>query len=74
MGRKKLASKKVQISIMVTEDIRNYLRSLQNYSEYICDLIETDRITAQDLDEFDPDKELNKMQAHALIDRLFGCK
>lgn len=74
MGRKKLPVKKVQISFMVTEDIRNYLRSLPNYSQYLCDLIETDRITSQDLDEFDADKELTKMQAHALLDRLFGGK
>lgn len=74
MGRKKLPVKKVQISFMVTEDIRNYLRSLPNYSQYLCDLIETDRITSQDLDDFDADKELTKMQAHALLDRLFGGK
>ena len=74
MGRKKLPVKKVQISFMVTEEIREYLRSLPNYSQYLCDLIETDRITAQDLDDFDADKELTKMQAHALLDRLFGGK
>lgn len=74
MGRKKLPVKKVQMSFMVTEEIRDYLRSLPNYSKYICDLIETDRITAEDLDDFDADRELNKMQAHALIDRLFGDK
>jgi len=74
MGRKKLPVKKVQISVMVTEDIRSYLRSLPNYSQYICDLIETDRISAQDLDDLDMDKELTKIQAQALIDRLFGGK
>ena len=74
MGRKKLASKKVCMSFVVTEELRDYLRSLPNYSQYICDLIETDRITAEDLDDFDADKELNKIQAHALIDRLFGGK
>lgn len=74
MGRKKLASKKVQISFVVTEEIRDYLRSLPNYSQYLCDLIETDRIAAEDLDDLDMDKELNRTQAHALIDRLFGGK
>lgn len=74
MGRKKLASKKVQISFVVTEEIRDYLRSLPNYSQYLCDLIETDRIATEDLDDLDMDKELNKIQAHALIDRLFGGK
>lgn len=74
MGRKKLEHKRVVMSFVVTEDIRNYLRTLPNYSQYLCDLIETDRITAQDLDDFDPDKELTKIQAHALLDRLFGGK
>ena len=74
MGRKKLASKKVQISFVVTDEIRDYLRSLPNYSQYLCDLIETDRIAAEDLDDLDMDKELNRTQAHALIDRLFGGK
>ena len=74
MGRKKLPVKKVQVSFMITEELRDYLRSLPNYSQYLCDLIETDRIAAQDLDDFDPDKELTKMQAHALLDRLFGGK
>lgn len=74
MGRKKLASKKVQISFVVTEEIRDYLRSLPNYSQYLCNLIETDRIAAEDLDDLDLDKELNKIQAHALIDRLFKGK
>ena len=74
MGRKKLEHKKVVMSFVVTEDIRNYLRTLPNYSQYLCDLIETNRITAQDLDDFDEDKELTKIQAHALLDRLFGGK
>lgn len=74
MGRKKLEHKRVVMSFVVTEDIRNYLRTLPNYSQYLCDLIETDRITAQDLDDFDPDKELTKIQAHALLERLFGGK
>lgn len=74
MGRKRLPVKKVQISFMVTEEIRDYLRSLPNYSQYLCDLIETDRISAEDLDNFDADKELTKMQAHAILDRLFGDK
>ena len=74
MGRKKLANKKVCMSFVVTEDIRDYLRSLPNYSQYLCDLIETDRISAEDLDNFDADKELTKIQAHALLDRLFGGK
>lgn len=74
MGRKKLPVKKVQISFMVTEELRDYLRSLPNYSQYLCDLIETDRITSQDLDDFDADKELTKMQAHAILERLFGGK
>ena len=74
MGRKKLEHKKVCMSFVVTEEIRDYLRSLPNYSQYICDLIETDRISAEDLDNFDADKELTKMQAHAILDRLFGGK
>lgn len=74
MGRKKLDHKRVVMSFVVTEDIRNYLRTLPNYSKYICDLIDTDRITAEDLDDFDADKELTKIQAHALLDRLFGGK
>lgn len=74
MGRKKLDHKRVVMSFVVTEDIRNYLRTLPNYSQYICDLIETDRITTQDLDDFDADKELTKIQAHALLERLFGSK
>lgn len=74
MGRKKLEHKRVVMSFVVTEDIRNYLRTLPNYSQYLCDLIETDRITAQDLDDFDADKELTKIQARALLDRLFGSK
>lgn len=72
MGRKKLDHKRVVMSFVVTEDIRNYLRTLPNYSQYLCDLIETDRITAKDLDDFDADKELTKIQAQALINRLFG--
>jgi hypothetical protein len=74
MGRRKLSHKKVCMSFVVTEEIRDYLRSLPNYSQYICDLIETDRISAKDLDDLDIDKELTKMQAQALIDRLFGGK
>ena len=72
MGRKKLDHKRVVMSFVVTEDIRNYLRTLPNYSQYLCDLIETDRITAKDLDDFDADKELTKIQAQTLINRLFG--
>lgn len=72
MARKKLDHKRVVMSFVVTEEIRDYLRSLPNYSQYLCDLIETDRITAKDLDDFDADKELTKIQAQALINRLFG--
>jgi hypothetical protein len=72
MARKKLDHKRVVMSFVVTEEIRDYLRSLPNYSQYICDLIEVDRISAKDLDDFDADKELTKMQAQALINRLFG--
>lgn len=72
MGRPKLEKKKVQMAIMVTEEVRDYLRSLHNYSKYINDLIETDRITAKDLDET-VDSE-TKAQLNAILTRLFGGK
>lgn len=70
MGRKALPHKKVRMSFVVTEEIRDYLRSLPNYSQYICDLIETDRITAEDLDE--AIDETSKTQLKAILNRLFG--
>lgn len=70
MGRKKLVHKKVVMSFVVTEEIRDYLRSLPNYSQYICDLIDTDRISAEDLDETIDD--ISKNQLKAIFDRLFG--
>ncbi len=70
MGRKKLDHKRVVMSFVVTEDIRNYLRTLPNYSKYICDLIDTDRITAEDLDEAIDDT--SKTQLKAILNRLFG--
>lgn len=70
MGRRKLPHKKVCMSFVVTEEIRDYLRSLPNYSQYICDLIETDRITAEDLDEAIDDT--SKTQLKAILNRLFG--
>lgn len=70
MGRRKLPQKKVCMSFVVTEEIRDYLRSLPNYSQYICDLIETDRITAEDLDEAIDDT--SKTQLKAILNRLFG--
>ena len=70
MGRKKLAHKKVCMSFVVTEEIRDYLRSLPNYSQYICDLIETDRIAVEDLDE--TIDEASKTQLKAILNRLFG--
>lgn len=70
MGRRALPHKKVCMSFVVTEEIRDYLRSLPNYSQYICDLIETDRITAEDLDEAIDDT--SKTQLKAILNRLFG--
>jgi hypothetical protein len=70
MGRRKLPQKKVVMSFVVTEEIRDYLRSLPNYSQYICELIENDRITAEDLDEAIDDT--SKTQLKAILNRLFG--
>lgn len=74
MGRKKLPEnmKKVQMAFVCSEETREYLRSLPNYSKYICELIENDRITPYDLDDIDFDKEKNKSQLKAILTRLFG--
>lgn len=72
MARKKLEHRKVVMSFVVTEEIRDYLRSLPNYSKYICDLIENDRITPYDLEDVDFDKEEAKSQLKAILTRLFG--
>lgn len=73
MGRKKLPvnMKKVVMTFVATEEMRDYLRSLPNYSKYICDLIENDRITPYDLDDVDFDKEEAKSQINAILNRLF---
>ena len=66
--------RKVQMSFVVTEETRDYLRSLPNYSQYISDLIETDRIAASDLEDIDFDKEELKADLKNIIKRLFGGK
>lgn len=72
MGRKKLSKHAVIITVSVPEEIRTYLRTKENYSQYICELIENDRITASDLDDIDFDKEKDKSQLKAILKRLFG--
>lgn len=73
MGRKKIAHKKVCMSFVVTEEIRDYLRTLPNYSQYICDLINMDRTSAEELDELnDAIDEVSKAQLKAILNRLFG--
>lgn len=65
---------KVRVNFSTTKEVAEYLRKIDNYSAFITNLIETEMITLEDLDAMDIDLELNKMQAHALIDRLFGGK
>ena len=74
MGRKKLPDGmcKVQMSFVCSEEMRDYLRSKPNYSKYICELIENDRITPYDLEDIDFDREENKNQLKAILTRLFG--
>ena len=63
--------KKKVITIAIPGSLYDYLKTKKNYSEYICNLIENDRITLEDLDDVDFDKEEAKAVINKVIDRLF---
>lgn len=65
---------KVRVNFSTTKEVADFLKKIDNYSAFITDLIETEMITLDELDAMDVDLELNRTQAHALIDRLFGGK
>lgn len=63
--------KKKVITIAIPGSLYDYLKTKKNYSEYICNLIENDKITLEDLDDVDFDKEEAKAVISKVIDRLF---
>lgn len=65
---------KVRVNFSTTKEVAEYLKKMDNYSAFITNLIEAEMVTLEELDAMDIDLELNKIQAHALIDRLFGGK
>lgn len=63
--------KKKVITISIPGSLYDYLRTKENYSEYICNLIENDKITLEDLDDIDFDKEEARAVINKVLDRLF---
>lgn len=68
--RPKQEKHNVIISLSVPEEVRSYLRTLPNYSAYICELIENDRLAANDLEQINVTKS-DKEQLAAILGRLF---
>lgn len=67
--RKDYSEKKRVITVAIPGKLYDYIKTKDNYSKYICDLIETDMIAIEDLEDLD--KQETKEFMNKILKRLF---
>lgn len=67
--RKDYSEKKRVVTVAIPGKLYDYIKTKDNYSQYICDLIETDMIAVEDLEDLD--KQETKEFMNKILKRLF---